>query len=189
MADINLLEKRTTYSQVKERGKRWFLRIVTLVFVLTLALYGYLFFSQWNAEKQIAEHQSVIAKAQSELENNQQREELITRQAQVKKANQLLNDHLFWSGLLPELARVTLTQAQYSSVEISKTGDIFLTVTVPNYEEAEKFLQVFDLPEYNQQFSNVRILALGRAEKNNVLQTTMRLQLTFNPSLLKKPIQ
>ena len=189
MADINLLEQRTAFGQVKERGKRWLLRLVTLVFVLTLALYGYLFYSEWNSEKQIAENQSVIAKAQSELENNQQRGELITRQAQVKNANQLLNDHLFWSGLLPELARVTLTQAQYSSVETSTTGDVFLTVTVPTYAEAEKFLQVFDLPEYNQQLSNVRILALGQVEKDNVLQTTMRLQLTLNQDLLKRQIQ
>lgn len=189
MAEINLLQTQSTFHQVKERGKRWLLRIVTLIFVLTLALYGYLFYSDWSGGKAITEHQAVIAEVQSSLENNQKRSELLVRQGQVKSANDILAKHLFWSGLLPELARVSLVSAEYSLIETTAEGDLNLTVTVPTYSDAEKYLQVFDLPEYNKYFSNVRVLSLTRAQQDEILQTTMRLQLTLNPDLLKKQIQ
>ncbi|HMQ01691.1 MAG TPA: hypothetical protein PKD79_01315 [Candidatus Doudnabacteria bacterium] len=189
MAEINLLETQGRLNAVKEQGKRWLLRIATLIFVVALGVYGYLFFSDRSSQKQIRENRAVILQAQSDLENNRQRSELITRQGQLKSANKLLGEHLFWSGLLPELARVTLTSAQYSSIETGTEGDMFVTVTVPTYTDAEKFLQVFDLPEYNQQFSNVRVLALSQTQKDNVLQTSMRLQLILNPNLLRRQIQ
>jgi hypothetical protein len=186
MAEINLLEQHNTINTVKEQGKRWLLRLATLILLVILATYAYLFFSDRSAQKQIATNRSHIIEAQNQLENNKQRSELITRQGQLQSANKLLSEHLFWSGLLPELARVTLTSAQYSTIDTTSTGDLSITVSLPSYSEAEKYLQVFDLPEYNQQFSNVRVLALGREQKDDVLRTTMRLQLTMNPELLKK---
>lgn len=186
MSEINLLQTQSTFRQVKEKSKRWLLRLATLAFILTLGLYGYLFYSDWSGQRQIAEHQAVITKAQNELDNNEKRAELITRQGQLKSANNLLAEHLFWSGVLPELARVTLNSAEYSTIETSEEGDLSLTVTVPTYSDAEKYLQVFDLPQYNKYFSNVRILALTRAQKDNLLQTTMRLKLTLDPELLKQ---
>ena len=189
MSEINLLQSQSTFNQVKERSKRWILRVATLILILSLLLYGYLFYSNWSGQKKIAENQQVIAEAQASLENNEQRDELITRQGQLQSANQLLSAHLFWSGLLPELARVTLSSAEYSTVETGEDDNITLTVTMPSYSEAEKFLQVFDLPEYNKYFSNVRVLSLGKNQKDDTLQTTMRLQLTMSPELLKKQIQ
>lgn len=189
MSEINLLQTQSTFHQVKERGKRWLLRVVTLIFIVTLGLYGYLFYSDWSGQKKIAEHQSAIAEVQKDLENNAKRSELLVRQGQVKSANQLLANHLFWSGLLPELARVSLASAEYSSIETTAEGDLNLSVTLPTYSDAEKYLQVFDLPEYNKYFSNVRILSLSQAQKDKTLHTTMRLGLTLNPELLKKQIQ
>ncbi len=186
MSEINLLETQSTFHQVKEKGKRWILRIATMVFILTLGLYGYLFYSDWSGQRQIAEHQQVISETQASLENNQQRSELITRQGQLQSASDLIDAHLFWSGLLPELARVTLASAEYSTLETTEEGDLNLTVTVPTYAEAEKYLQVFDLPEYNRYFSNVRVMSLSRSQKDNILQTQMRLQLTMDPELLKR---
>lgn len=186
MSEINLLQSQSTFRQVKEKSKRWLLRVATLVFILTLALYGYLFYSDWSGQRQIAEHEQVIAETQASLENNAQRSELIARQGQLRNATELIEAHLFWSGLLPELARVTLASAEYSTIETTEEGDLNLTVTVPTYSDAEKYLQVFDLPEYNRYFSNVRVMALSRSQKDNILQTTMRLQLTMDQALLKK---
>lgn len=189
MSEINLLQTQSAFHQVKERGKRWLLRLMTLAFIVTLALYGYLFYRDWSGQKQISENQAVIAEVQSSLEKDQKRSELLVRQGQLQTVNQLLAEHSFWSGLLPELARITLVSAEYSLVETTPQGDLNITVTVPTYAEAEKFLQVFDLPEYNKYFSNVRVLSLGQSGKDGVSQTTMRIQLTMDQSLLKKQIQ
>lgn len=189
MAEINLLETKSAISTVKETGKKWLLRLATLILIVVLAIYAYVFYSDWSGKREVGELKSSIAAAQAEMQNNKERAELVTRQGQLQSVNQLLSQHLFWSTLLPELARVTLTSANYSTIETSAKGDLTVTVTVPTYAEAEKYLQVFDLPEYNQQFSNVQLLALSRNQQDSTLQTTMRLQLTLNPALLKKQIQ
>lgn len=186
MADINLLDSQAHTNVIRAKSKQWLLRVVTIVFVAALLLYAGLFVMSWRADKKIADTKRAIEDAFSVIQNNDQRKELITRQGQLKNINQLLTTHLYWSGLLPELARVTLTSAQYTSISANDDGTIELTVTVPSYSEAEKFLQVFDLPEYNQHFSNVKVMSLAKTEQGNLLATAMRLNLTLNPDFLKK---
>ncbi len=186
MADINLLETQSTVSVVKIQGKRWIFRLAMLFLVLVVGMYGYLLFSSWRIDSRLSIAQAQIKKAQDSLSGNKQRSELITRQAQITNINKLLDSHLYWSTFLTELSRVTLAQAQYSNIEVDKEGHLNLTVTVPSYAEAEKYLQVFDLPEYNKQFSNVKVMSLSKIQQSDLIKTTMRLQLTLNPELLKK---
>jgi hypothetical protein len=135
--------------------------------------------------KKLTSIQSDIKSAQSEALNNKDRNELVTRQEQLKNLDGLIKKHLYWSYLLPELARVTLKSAQYTEIEAKSDGKLNLAVTLPNYEEVEKFMQMFDLPEYNQQFSNVRILDINNVQTNTTLQTELRLELNFNPEYIK----
>ncbi len=185
MADINLLEQESSVNRIKAQGKQWLSRLASLVLVLSLLTYGYLFYSGYSLENKIAESQRKISDYQSELQDNEKRDELIARQGQLKSVNQLIEKHMYWSVLLPELARVTLNSAQYTNIETDVEGEIDLTVIVPSYADAEKYLQVFDLPEYNDNFSNVKVVSLTKTEQDNLLQTTMRLNLILDPDFLK----
>lgn len=185
MADINLLDQESSVSKIKNQSKQWLSRIAGVILVLSLLLYGYLFYSSWSLNNQIGESQAKITQYQSELQNNKKRDELIARQGQLKYTNQLLDNHMYWSILLPELARVTLNSAKYTSIETNVEGELGLTVTVPSYSDAEKYLQIYDLPEYNKNFSNVRVMSLSKTEQDNLLKTTMRLRLTLDPTFLK----
>lgn len=189
MAEINLLETKNTIASVKQTGKKWLLRLVVVLLFLAMAGYLLIFIMQSSAKNKITNLETKMSQVRTELQNNKERNELITRQGQLQDLNKLLGEHQFWSTLLPELARVSLTSASYTTIETATAGNIILSVAVPTYADAEKFLQVFDLPEYNQQFSNVRLLALSRSQQDNVLKTVMRIQLTLNPNLLKKQIQ
>ncbi len=186
MAEINLLDTQAPSSVLKAQGKIWLVRMITTVFILVVLAYVFLLVFGWLTDRSIGEAKDSVAKLQSDFKSNPDREQLITRQGQLKNANQLLANHHYWSPVLPELARVTLASAKYSSILVDIKDGLELTVTTPSYEEAEKFLQVFDLPEYNTKFSNVKLLALTKAESDNVLQTNMRLHLTVDPSLFKK---
>ena len=186
MAEINLLDSQVHTNVIRARGKLWLLRLVTIIFFALILLYAILFLLGLLTDKKISTAKDQIEQYQASLQNNKQREELLTRQGQLKNANQLLDKHLYWSQLLPELARVTLTSAKYTSIIADSKGGLDLTITTPSYTDAEKYLQVFDLPEYNKQFSNVRVMALAKAQQDNLLQTTLRLKLTLSPSFLRK---
>nr|MDQ3018735.1 hypothetical protein [bacterium] len=106
-----------------------------------------------------------------------------------KELNILIKDHLYWSYILPELARVTLKSAKYTAIEAESTGKLNLTVSLASYDDLDKFLQIFDLPEYNQQFSNVKVMSLVKTQQEDVVETVARLQLTFNPAYIRGRIQ
>lgn len=187
MADINLLDNPSGASQIRQKGAKWASRIVGLVLLLSLLAYGFLFYRSWSLNNKIEESQAKIDEYKADFKNNEQREELLTRQEQLKNANQLIEKHMYWSALLPELAKVTLTSAKYTTIQTNSEGILDLTITVPSYTEAEKYLQVFDLPEYNKNFSNVRVKSLTKTQQDDLLKTTLNIELTLSPELLKKP--
>jgi hypothetical protein len=91
---------------------------------------------------------------------------------------------------LPELARVSLQRSDYVSIDAVSDGSLSLSVKLPSYADADKFLQVFDLPEYNRQFSNVRVLSIVKStDEGGAISYLMRVQLDFSTDFLKSTNQ
>jgi hypothetical protein len=188
MAEINLLQpEQVSASTLIGRGQYFVSRILMIILIVMLAGYAYLFVDLSRTNTNVAKTKSKIAQAQQEALNNKNRGELLTRQGQLKELDTLIKGHLYWSYLLPELARVTLKSAKYSNIEADATGKLNLTVSLNSYEELEKFLQIFDLPEYNEQFSNVKVISITKTqqEATGTIDTAVKLQLTFNPAYIK----
>lgn len=188
MAEINLLHtEQSAAANIVGRGKYYVARLLTLLLVIVLLAYAYLFIDDKRTASAITKTQAKIAQAQSDALSNPFRGQVITRQGQVKELNTLIKGHLYWSYLLPELARVTLKSSKYTSIEADSTGELQLAVSVASYEEMEKILQIFDLPEYNQQFSNVKVTSINKTqdEQTGVVEIDVRLILTFNPEYIK----
>lgn len=186
MPDINLLqsESHDIGSEVSNAA-RIVARLLVFVVVAAILAYGALFFWGWTTQGSIEKVTTQVAAKQQEILANKDRNELVTRQEQLKELNTLIDEHLYWSYLMPELARVTLKSGRYTNIEAKSDGKLNLTVNLPSYEDIEKFMQIFDLPEYNQQFSNVRIVSIGKTQSENSIETRVSLQLTFNPEFIK----
>lgn len=187
MAEINLLGNENSIDPASITAKS--LRIVsTLLFaalLLVLLSFAYFKFGSWNATRQIANAQEKTAMATAEVMGNPKRMEVITRQGQLKEANTLIARHMYWSYLLPEISRVTLNSAGYTRVSAGDDGKLELTVIVPTYQELEKYLQVYNLPEYHQQFSNVRVTSISKINQDDQLKIQAQIRLDFDPSFLK----
>lgn len=188
MADINLLQpEQISSSTLIGRGEYFISRILMIILIVVVAGYGYLFFDESRSASNVDKTKAYIAQAQSEALNNKDRGELLTRQGQIKELNPIIKGHLYWSYLLPELSRVTLKSAKYTAIEADASGKLNLSVSLSSYEELEKFLQIFDLPEYNKEFSDVKVTSISKnqQEKTGSVETLVKLQLTFNPSYIK----
>ncbi len=186
MPDINLLqtESRDIGAQASNIV-RVFARIFALLVFLAFIAYGVLFVFGWTTQGSIEDTNVAIQTKQAEAMANKDRNELITRQAQLTELETLVNNHMYWSYLMPELARVTLKSARYTTIEAKDTGKLNLTVNLPTYDDVEKYLQIFDLPEYNQQFSNVRVVNITKTQSESDIQIELNIQLTFNPQFIK----
>lgn len=186
MPEINLLHNEPGASEsdygvvasIVSRLLMFFLLIVLVTFVVVF-VYNML------GNRKLDSVRAEIKSAQAEALENEDRNELVTRQEQLQHLEKLVDNHVYWSYLLPELARVTLKSAKYSEIEAKSDGTLNLLVNLPNYEEIEKYMQIFDLPEYNQQFSNVRIVSINSVQTEGAIVTQLRLQLAFNPQYIK----
>lgn len=186
MPDINLLQTPTVHtSAISSRSRALLARLLMLVLILVVVGFGLLKFLTWQDGKNITTTQAQVASAQTDALNNKDRKELITRQGQSKELDSLVQNHMYWSYMLPELAKVTLKSAQYTEIDVDDQGKLLVTVTLPSYDDLEKYMQVFDLPEYNQQFSNVKIDSISKQQINDTVQMVVRLELTFDPDFLK----
>lgn len=186
MADINLLQNDSYESGVNAGYAATVLaRLLLLLVMGVIAIYAVLYFDSWRSDSSLQEVTSKISTKQAESLTNKDRNELVTRQEQLAELEVLIDKHVYWSYLMPELARVTLKSAQYTEIEAKSDGKLNLTVKLPSYEDIEKYMQIFDLPEYNQQFSNVKITGINKVQTESTVETELRLELTFNPEYIK----
>ncbi len=160
-------------------------RVLLVLLIVAVIGYAFLYIYGWSTEKTLTNVKQQVQTLQSEALANTDRNELVTRQEQIIELETLISEHVYWSYLLPELARVTLRSAQYTDIEATKDGKLNLAVSLATYPDVEKYMQIFDLPEYNQQFSNVRILGIDTVQKEASIEILLRLQLNFNPEYIK----
>lgn len=160
-------------------------RLLLVAVVAAMVIYAGMYFYTWRTTSTLADVNRQVQTIQAEALANTDRNELVTRQEQLAELETLITNHSYWSYILPELARVTLKSAKYTNIQAAKDGKLNLSVSLPNYAEVEKYMQIFDLPEYNQQFSNVRIVGIDSVQNETTIETLLRLQLNFNPEFIR----
>ena len=186
MPDINLLQTQSSDpGEAVNNVARVFARLLLIAVIGVIVAYAVLYFIGWRSQSTLDKTNMQVQSRQAETLGNVGREELVTRQEQLKELETLVDQHVYWSYLMPELARVTLQSAQYTNIEANSDGKLTMTVTLPSYQDIEKYLQIFDLPEFNQQFSNVRIVGIEKTQSEGSLQTQLTVQLMFNPAFIK----
>jgi hypothetical protein len=93
--------------------------------------------------------------------------------ADLKK---ILANHLYWSKFFDKaLPAITLKSATYTSIGVQSDGTITLQVSVPTYSDLDKFLQVFDIADFNKDFSDIQIQAISKSQDGNGLMTNFKI--------------
>ena len=186
MAQINLLKQQKKNSidiwQIIASGS---VKVLALVLVAVLAYYGYLFYQAHQKSAALVALQQQISAEQRDLSSNPDQNELYTRQQQLQQLMTLVNSHPYWSNLLPALAKATLRSSNYLTLQAMNDGSLTLSVSVPTTEDLDKFLQVFDIPEFNKNFYDVKIGSIGKTQVGNELLTKFDVNMKYNPSLLQ----
>lgn len=162
-----------------------FSRLVLAVIVIMVGYYGWIFFRLKDINKQIGGLNERIAVQRNALAQVDRKDEVLTRQAQLKEFDKLIDNHVYWSQLLPELAKITLKQASYLSFQSGDDSTINLSVQLPDIAELDKLLQVFDLPKLNKYFRDVKIGGISKTQKEDQTFIRVEIQLKYDPNLIK----
>jgi hypothetical protein len=186
VAQINLLKQNTSRRPLAESFYRLILMVFGLAVLAVFCYYGWLVFYASSLNGKMADlQQKMNTESQASL-NNPRRNELLARQLQLKDLNSLVAGHLYWSQIFPVLAKVTLKKAAYDNIVINpQTSTITLSARVPTLEDLDKYMQVFNLPEFNQYFSNVRISGFTQVQTSTGSMVTFDVSMDYNPDLVQ----
>lgn len=160
-------------------------KALIVVLVLLLAYWGYALFATRSARNSIASAKYAIEQDQQDIIKNGGRNEVLTRQAQLKQADTLITNHVYWSRFFSDIAKATLKTAAYGGFAVDADGVITASVIVPDYQSLDQFLQVFDLPAYNGNFSNVKIVSVSKSQDENVEALDARIKFNYSVGALK----
>lgn len=185
MAQINLLKQSSTGGGLNKDISKILIWVFLVILALLLAYYGWLFFESKNIDNK-------IGAAQIQINNDNQaalaakgRGELLTRQQQLRSLSGLIASHIYWSQLFKPLAAATLKNASYNSLTVSSGNNLTLSVTVPTLEDVDKYMQVFDLPQFYQNFSDVNIGGFSKFQDKNSTSIKFEVKMQYNPKIIQ----
>jgi len=188
VAQINLLKQNSsnTSLDIGKNVPKILVRAALVILVALAGYYGWLYFKSKSIEGQTS---ALKIKMDNEVRTGlgqADRNEVLTRQLQIKTLSGLIPAHLYWSQLFQPLADATLKNASYTNFETNANGTISLDVSVPSLEDLDKFLQVFNLADYNKNFSDVMLGGYTKADgKNGSKSYNFQVKLKFNPQLIQ----
>jgi hypothetical protein len=186
LAQINLLKQNTA----RPSFASFFYRLLPAVFAIVLAglvgYYGWLFYQAHSLENQKIEIQAKMVQESQSALSNPRRNELLTRQLQTKDLSGLVAAHLYWSQIFPVLAKVTLKNASYDTITINpQSNSIQLSAQVSSLVDLDKYMQVFNYPQFNKYFSNVRIAGFSLVNGNAGESVKFSVNMNYNPNLMQ----
>lgn len=164
---------------------KFFARLLMVIFIALVVYYGWLYIRSGSINNQISVLQSEIKSDRQSALTVPGRDELLTRQQQLQEVATLMPDHLYFSGLFPALAASTLNTASYTDLQADNTGLLTLTASVPSLEDLDKYLQVFNLPQVNKNFSNVKIVSFQKTQEKNSTSITFQVTMQYNSSIIQ----
>ena len=158
-----------------------------VVLGVLVVYYIWQFVALASVNKQITQTQTKINNEKQEALSTQNRDQLLVRQQQIKSLQGIIASHPYWSQMFPELAKVTLKTASYSSLRVGLADNLNLSVTVPSLADLDKYMMVFDQPEFNKNFYNIRINGFTKVQGIGAAAPSVQFQveMSYNPSLIQ----
>lgn len=186
MAEINLLKNPTSNHSPVQAISGIVVKLFAVLAVGIVVFYGYLILQVKSATKNIAQTEQDIITSKTAALAAPGREEFLSRQAQLKEFSNLVAAHAYYSKFLPAMAKVTLKSAYYSNITVGQQGKVTMNVVVPTLADLDKFLQVFNQPDINKDFQNVRLGGFSKTQDQSGLVYTFQVQMDFNPGILSR---
>lgn len=189
MAQINLLKQSNNNEALSGIFSSVVVKVLIVVLVVLIGYYGWVAWQIRNTNNDIAQATKSIQDANQAIAGIQGKDELVTRQGQLKELGTIIANHPYWSAFLAELARVTLKTASYLSIQTLDDGHVSLIVSVPAMADLDKFLQVFNDPDFNQNFSDIKIDSVGTVQKADKIYYQFGVKMQYDTGLLQYSAQ
>ncbi len=181
MADINLLQNTNV---PHDDGKKY--RVLNMLgvvlLVLVVAAIAVVFFLSSKTQKHTDKINADSANITKDIQSQKDFIALSRNQDKLKEMATLLNAHLSWSQVIPKFSEATLKTSKYTKYVANLDGSATITGTVPDFQDLDKLIKGFQLPDFDY-IKDVKLtnVALAAEDKNEITYT---ITVTFDKSKL-----
>lgn len=184
MPQINLLKQQSPGESFLKLLPSLLVKLFVVLVLVLLGYYAWLFIRIGKLESDIKTSEANYAETLKKVVTTKNRNEVYTRQLQLKQFKTLLSGHIYWTNFFPALGQVTLKSAYFSNITASKEGELTLTVHVPDLENIDQFMQIFNQPDFNKTFNALKIGDFRLVQTDQSRDFTFEAHLKFSPAIL-----
>ncbi len=184
MAEINLLQ--SSNNQHSERTVQKILNTVGVVLLVLVILgYGALFAlakQATNAAQSTLSQEETIKKS---IVTKEEYPALLENQVKVKSVQSLIDSHLNWCMILPNLAETTLKATTLTKLSANSDGTATVSGTVNDFQTLAKAIQAFE-QDQKQFIKDVKLVNVGKSSNSDTISIAYTLIITFNNKVLSE---
>jgi hypothetical protein len=186
VAEINLLKRSSSSANIVKSIPSLLVKFLLLIGLVVLGFYIWLNVQERALNtKATARSQETLQKKKDALVMDK-RDELLTRQRQLKEYYSLLSNQTYFSQIFEHLAKQTYKNSKYLSLKASADGVVALTTIVPSLQDLDKIFQMFNSEKFMDTFSNAKV---GGFYKNKTDAGTdeykFEIKMDFKPEIIK----
>ncbi|MBX4205143.1 MAG: PilN domain-containing protein [Candidatus Doudnabacteria bacterium] len=185
MQEINLLQNKVKDRTLQfERSNRLVMVFFSLLLLLEIGAVAGLFFLIKSTD---AKTQDVIkANLQTQAEMNTNQKDLVKAQgfqAQLKNVRSLIDNHIYWSAFLDQLAKITPTKVQFRTVTGSVADNkLHVEGVAQSYQDVGRVLLSL---ETSDKFKQVKLRSVNPSQ-DSAFGYSFALEITVSPDIFIK---
>lgn len=157
MAEINLLKQASSAQNFSKHIPSLLVKLFIVIGIGVLGFYLWVNVQEKVMVKKLNKLAEEIVNEKQSALSLEQRDELITKQNQLREYVGLVSSQTYFSEIFEPLANQTYKNSKYISMKATSDGSVTLKATTPSLKDLHKIFQMFNTEEFMKNFSNVKI--------------------------------
>lgn len=186
MAEINLLKQTSPTQNFSKHIPSLLVKLFIVIGVVVLGFYVWMNIQTKVMDKKISELAEDIVNQKKSALSLAQRDELITKQSQLKEYVGLASTQTYFSGIFEPLAQQTYKNSKYLTMKATADGSVTLKATAPSLQDLHKIFQMFNTEGFMKNFSNVKVGAFFKSKtSDNNDEYLFDIRMNYNTEIIK----
>lgn len=161
------------------KAEKIFLVLSVLIFILSLSLFGWLFFAEKNEKNNISEIEKTIGEKKNQ-EVISLEKEVFHFQKKISDFSKVLKEHYFYSLIFPILEKNTHPQVYFSKTDID-----FSQAKITFSGKTENFVTLFQQQKILKENPIFKSINLGKISLDKENKVNFEVEILFDKEILK----
>lgn len=186
MAEINLLKQTSPSQNFAKQIPSLLVKFFAVVGLAVVGFYVWLNVQNKLLEKNLVKLSAEIVESKKSALTMEKREELLTKQHQLKEYAKLIAGQTFFSQIFEPLAAQAYKNSKYLTMRATSDGSVSMKVNTPTLQDLDKMFQMFNTEDFMKNFNNVKVGGFYKSKNTEgVDEYLFEIKMNYNTEIIK----